>query len=210
MPRKEQTTESLIRKIAEEPPIGKNDWNWFVILALIFAIVIVFYFLSLYPVTSRFIHIPTLFPDFLWISLIGLYSFWILYQLRFPEESFTKSARFPLLLAFFWILYSVGLFAWDLIADNEIHTHIGKCWIILFLTSIPFAGFGIFILKKGKPGNPVLTAAILFVFSLALANFCLKFVCVDQSSFHILVSHVSASLGLFLLGFSVFNNILKW
>ncbi|PJZ55954.1 NrsF family protein [Leptospira barantonii] len=210
MPRKDETTESLIQRMAEETPTRKYDRNWFAILGPVFAVILSLYLLSLFPLTSRLIHIPTLFPDFLWITLIASYSFWILSQLRFPEESFTKAARFPLLLAFLWILYSVGMFAWDLIADHEIHTHIGRCWLILFLTSLLLAGSGILILRMGKPGNPVLAAAVLSVFSLALANFCLKFVCSDQSSFHILVSHVFSSLGFFGFGFFLFKNILKW
>ncbi|TGM96416.1 NrsF family protein [Leptospira yasudae] len=210
MTRKEETTESLIQRIAAETPARRSAWNWFAILGPILAVLLVLFLLSLHPVTSRFVHIPSLFPDFLWIALIASYSFWILSQLRFPEESFSKSARVPLLLALLWILYSVGLFAWDVFAYHEIHTHVGRCWSILFLSSILLAGSGIYVLKGGKPGNPVLAAAILSVFSLALANFCLKFVCSDQSSFHILVSHVVTSLGLFFFGFFVFKNILKW
>ncbi|AYV57329.1 NrsF family protein [Leptospira kmetyi] len=210
MPRKEDTTESLIQRMAEETPVPKYDRNWFAILGPIITIIVSLYLFSLFPFTNRLIHIPTLFPDFLWITLISLYSFWILSQLRFPEESFSKAARFPLLLALLWILYSVGMFAWDLITDHEIHTHIGRCWLILFITSFLLAMSGILILRAGKPGNPILAAAVLSVFSLALANFCLKFICTDQSSFHILISHVFSSLGLFFFGFFVFKNILKW
>ncbi|MBE8362560.1 NrsF family protein [Leptospira borgpetersenii] len=208
MSHQEQTTESLIRKMAKEPPIRKNSWNWFVILGVVTLTSL--YLLHLHPISSRFIHLPTLLPDFFWISLITLYSFWTLSQLRFPEESFTQTARFPLPLAFLWIFYSICMFVWDLIGDNKIDIHIGRCWIILSLSSVLLAGSGILILKNGKPGNPVLAAAVLSVSNLAFANFCLKFVCSDQSSFHILVSHVSTSLLLFLFGFFVFKNILKW
>ncbi|WP_078127497.1 NrsF family protein [Leptospira alexanderi] len=206
----EQTTESLIRKMAQEPPIRKNGWNRFVILGTVAVVLTSLYLLYLHPTSSRFIRLPTLLPDFFWISLIALCSFWTLSQLRFPEESFTKTARFPLFLAFLWILYSICIFVWDLIGDNKIHIHIGRCWIILSLSSALLAGSGILILKNGKPGNPVLAAAVLSVFNLALANFYLKFICDNQSSFHILVSHVFASLLLFLFGFFVFKNILKW
>ncbi|EMF84024.1 PF06532 family protein [Leptospira weilii serovar Topaz str. LT2116] len=204
----EQTTESLIRKMAKEPPIRKNGWNWFVILGAV--VLTSLFLLYLHPTSNRFIHLPTLLPDFFWISLIALYSFWTLSRLRFPEESFTKTARFPLLLAFLWILYSICMFVWDLIGGNEIHIHIGRCWIILSLSSALLAGSGVLILKNGNPGNPVLAAAVLSVFNLALANFYLKFICDNQSSFHILVSHVFTSLLLFLFGFLVFKNILKW
>ncbi|EMO34551.1 hypothetical protein LEP1GSC175_3247 [Leptospira santarosai str. HAI821] len=45
---------------------------------------------------------------------------------------------------------------------------------------------------------------------MAFANFCLKFVCNDQNSLHILVSHACVSLGLFIFYFFAFKNILKW
>lgn len=209
--RKEQTTESLIRRMVEEPPILKHERNRFLILAPIFIIVILlFYLITFHPFTSRWIHLPSLFPDFLWISWIGLYSFWILSKLRFPEESFSKSVRFPLIFASFWILYSVCMFGLDSILEEKIQTHIGKCWIILSIIDLLFAGYGILILRTGKPGNPILAAAILSIFSLAFANFFLKFFCIDQSSFHILFSHVSSSLILFLFSFFIFKNILKW
>ncbi|MDI7172893.1 NrsF family protein [Leptospira santarosai] len=207
---KEQTTESLIRKMGQEPPILKNYKNWSIVFLPIFAVISFLCLLSFYPLTNRFIHIPSLFPDFLWVSVICFYSFWILFLLRFPEESFSKRVRFPLVFASLWILYSIGAFGLDRISGNEISIHIGKCWIFLLISSILFTGHGIAILRLGKPGNPILAVAILSVFSLAFANFCLKFVCNDQNSFHILVSHACVSLGLFIFYFFAFKNILKW
>ncbi|MCH1910842.1 NrsF family protein [Leptospira noguchii] len=210
MSHKEQTTESLIRKMAEEPPILKHEWNRFLILAPIFITVILLYLITFHPFTNRWIHLPNLFPDFLWISCVSFYSLWILSRLRFPEESFSKSVHFPLIFASFWILYSVCMFGWDLIVEEKIQTHIGKCWIVLSVINLLFIGYGILILRTGKPGNPILAAAILSIFSLAFANFFLKFFCIDQSSFHILFSHVFTSLTLFLFSFFIFKNILKW
>lgn len=62
MSHQEQTTESLIRKMAKEPPIRKNSWNWFVILGAVTLTSL--YLLHLHPISSRFIHLPTLLPDF--------------------------------------------------------------------------------------------------------------------------------------------------
>lgn len=99
--------------MVEEPPILKHERNRFLILAPIFIIVILLlYLISFHPFTSRWIHLPSLFPDFLWISSIGLYSFWILSKLRFPEESFSKSVRFPLIFASFWILFPYVCLDW--------------------------------------------------------------------------------------------------
>lgn len=93
------------------------------------------------------------------------------------------------------------MFGLDLILEEKIQTHIGKCWIILSIINLLFAGYGILILRMGKPGNPILATAILSIFSLAFANFFLEFFCIDQPSFHILFSHVSSSLILFLFSF---------
>ncbi|AOP33970.1 hypothetical protein A0128_09035 [Leptospira tipperaryensis] len=207
---KEEKTESLIQKMAAEPPSKENLWGNFVMLLPIFAIVFILFLLSLNPITAPLIHIPTLFPDFLWIAIVGISSFWILSQLRFPEESFSKSSKLPILLSFIWVLYSAGLYAWDIIADHEFSHHIGRCSAIIFISSLVFCGSGLYLFRKGKPGNPVLSAAVLSVFSLALANFCLKFVCGDQSSYHILFSHGLPSVLLFLIGSLAFKNILKW
>ncbi|RHX90590.1 NrsF family protein [Leptospira stimsonii] len=207
---KEQRTESLIQKMAAEPPLRRNVWGSFVVLFPLLGIGLILLFLSLYPITAPMIHIPTLFPDFLWIGIVGFSAYWILFQLRFPEESFSKSSKLPILLGLIWVLYSGGLYAWDIIEDHEFSHHVGRCSATIFFSSILLCGSGLFILRNGNPGNPILSSAVLSIFSLALANLCLKFVCGDQSSYHIFFSHVLSSLFLFFISFFVFKNILKW
>ncbi|TGM59988.1 NrsF family protein [Leptospira adleri] len=207
---KEEKTESLIRKLGTEPPSRENVWGNLLFLIPLFSIGFILFCLSLYPITAPLIHIPTLFPDFLWIAIVGVISFWVLSRLRFPEESFSKTSKLPILFGLVWILYSSGLYGWDLISGHEFSHHIGRCSAIIFLSSILLCGSGFSLLKKGNPGNPILSSAVLSVFSLALANFCLKFVCGDQSSYHIFFSHGLPSLFLFFIGFFVLKNILKW
>ncbi|TGK33704.1 DUF1109 domain-containing protein [Leptospira gomenensis] len=205
-----QTTESLIRKLGTEPPSAtdrKRTKSWLVPLLGTTAGLIL---LSRLPTTSRWIHVPSFFPDFLWIAVIGIGSFWILSRLRFPEESFSGWVRFPIYSGLFWIVYSAGLFGWDLITGHEIGSHIGKCAWVILIASVLFSGSGLFLLRNGFPGKPVLTAATTAVFGLASANFCLKFFCGDQTSYHILFSHVTPSLILFFAGFFLFQKILKW
>ncbi|MBM9501823.1 DUF1109 family protein [Leptospira sp. 201903071] len=207
---KEEKTESLIQKLAAETPSKGNVWDTLVFLVPLFAIAFILLVLSVYPITAPLIHIPTLFPDFLWILIVGMISYWVLSKLRFPEESFSKFSKLPILLGFVWVLFFAVLFAWDLIRGHEYRHHIGRCASTIFFSSLVFFGSGIYLFRKGKPGNPFLSAAVLSVFSLALANLCLKFVCGDQSAFHIFFSHGLPSSILFLGGFLVFKNILKW
>ncbi|XDD51781.1 NrsF family protein [Leptospira sp. WS92.C1] len=210
MTSKEQTTEALIQKIAVEPPSKESYGGWWILLFPILTVCGILGILSLYPRTASRIHLPTLFPDFLWIVLVGFSSFWFLYQLRFPEESFSKTSRLPIFLGLLWIFYSGCSYVWDLILDREIGTHFGLCSMILFLSSLLLAGSGIYAFRKGRPGNLALGAGVLTVFSLALANFCLKFVCRDQSSYHILFSHGLPSFVLFFMGILLFKKIIKW
>ncbi|MBM9578725.1 DUF1109 family protein [Leptospira sp. 201903070] len=207
---KEEKTESLIQKLATEPPSKGNGWGAFAFLVPLFAIGFIFLALFLFPVTAPLLHIPTLFPDFFWILIVGTSSFWILSQLRFPEESFSKSSKLPIYLGLVWVLYSAVSFGMDVISGEDFRHHIGRCAVIILFSSLVLCGSGFYLVQKGKPGNPVLSAAVLSVFSLALANLCLKFVCGDQSSYHIFFSHGLPSAILFLIGFFVFKNILKW
>ncbi|MDV6234979.1 NrsF family protein [Leptospira ellisii] len=206
----EQTTESLIRKLGTEPPSATDNGRMKILVLPLLCITFLLTLLSWFPTTSRLIHLPSLFPDFLWIVATGIGSFWILSRLRFPEESFSGWARFPIYSGLIWIVYSLGLFCWDLIRGREIGSHIGKCSGIILIASVLLSGSGLFFLRKGFPGKPILTSAALAVFGLASANFCLKFVCGDQTSYHILFSHAAPSLILFFAGVFLFQKILKW
>lgn len=138
----------------------------------------------------------------------GLSSAYLLSKVAFPEEASSHLIWLPILALALWLGLSSAKFI------DEIHTthstHIGLCSLNLAAFSLALGGLATFWIRKMIPGNPLIAALGILSFLLASSNLALKFICPDQSGFHILFSHGVASIFWIAISVLPLRGKLRW
>ncbi|EPG75272.1 PF06532 family protein [Leptospira fainei serovar Hurstbridge str. BUT 6] len=151
---------------------------------------------------------PGWWPEPLLFIIWGLVSAYLLSRLAFPEESSAGLIWLPIVGLTLWLGFSSEKFI------EEIHTthstHIGVCPLLLGVFSLALGGFATFWIRKMIPSNPLLASLAILSFLLAGSNLALKFICPDQSGFHILFSHGIATIFWIAISVLPLRSKLRW
>ncbi|EQA37039.1 PF06532 family protein [Leptospira inadai serovar Lyme str. 10] len=138
----------------------------------------------------------------------GLASAYLLSRLAFPEESSAGLIWLSFSGLLLWLGFSFGKFLAEIHTAHS--THIGLCSLTLAIFSLTLGGFASFWIRKMIPGNPLIASLGILSFLLAGSNLTLKFICPDQSGFHIFFSHGVASIFWIAISALPLRNKLRW
>lgn len=163
------------------------------------------FFLSSLTARNAF---PGWWPEPVLILGWGLLSTLALSKTSFPEEK----RNWPLLLTLLGPILWLGYVSFHFMQEwNTPHPeHIGFCPAFLALFGLIFGGASAFWVRKTAPANPYIASLAVLSLLFAASNLTLKFICTDQSGYHLLLSHAIGTVSWIVLAFVPLENKLRW
>ncbi|TGK13872.1 DUF1109 domain-containing protein [Leptospira fletcheri] len=147
-----------------------------------------------------------------WPEPVLILGWGLLSSLALSKASFPEEKRNWLLLAVTGPILWLGYVSFHFMQEwNTPHPeHIGPCPAFLALFGLIFGGVSSFWIRKTAPANPYVASVAVLSLLFAASNLTLKFICTDQSGYHLLLSHASGTASWIALALVPLKNKLRW
>ncbi|PJZ68179.1 hypothetical protein CH373_15860 [Leptospira perolatii] len=153
---------------------------------------------------------PGWWPEPFLIACWAILSAAFLSFMVFPEETGTFGIWIAGIGLASWIGFAVLRFVEDVYLSGFHMGHLGACPAILLSMTLVCGAATAFLAKGAAPARPLGTSFLVLSFVLAVSNLVLKFVCPDQSGFHILLVHGLATVFWILVFLFPLRSKIRW